>query len=114
MSIFKSGRAPRDPKLIIEADEPALFYSSVSRAETDLEAIDVENGVYTAAFGPHGERFRIESDGKLVIISLDEDSPPEPERLKEVLVRFLNAVHVSVDPTESVEELLQKCAPYTE
>ena len=35
--------------LIVKADEPALFFSSIRNAENYLEAIDVENKVYPAA-----------------------------------------------------------------
>jgi hypothetical protein len=52
--------------LIVAADEPALFVSSIERAEQALEAIDVEDGVYTAAFGPGGEVYDIETDGASV------------------------------------------------
>ena len=41
--------------LFVAADEPLLVFPSVSVAESHLEAIDVENGVYPAAFGPNGE-----------------------------------------------------------
>lgn len=39
-------------ELVVAADEPALFYSSVQQAEMDLEVVDVRNGVYPGAFGP--------------------------------------------------------------
>lgn len=42
-------------RLIVAADEPALFYTSVSQAEMDLEAIDVRAGVYPVGYGPNGE-----------------------------------------------------------
>jgi hypothetical protein len=50
--------------LFVAADEPLLVYPSVGAAERDLEAIDVENGVYTAAYGPNGEPYRIRNEGK--------------------------------------------------
>jgi hypothetical protein len=52
--------------LIVAADEPALFVSSIEWAEQALEAIDVEDGVYTAAFGPGGEVYDIETEGTSV------------------------------------------------
>jgi hypothetical protein len=103
-----------EPQLIIAADEPALFYNSIQRAESDLEAIDVENGVYTAAYGPNGERYRIESEENLVRILLDVSEPADPQALRELVMRFLNAVKVPSEQGESLRELLQKCAPFTE
>lgn len=41
----------REVRLIVAADEPPLFFSSVDAAEQYLEAIDVEDGVYPAAYG---------------------------------------------------------------
>jgi hypothetical protein len=104
----------KEPQLIVAADEPALFYSSISRAEADLETIDVENGVYTAAFGPRGERYRIENGDNSVLISLDESKPADPQALRELVLRFLNAVEVPVKQGESLAELLRKCAPFIE
>ena len=45
--------------LFVAADEPLLVFPSVAAAERYLEAIDVENGVYPAAYGPNGELYRI-------------------------------------------------------
>src|SRR5215208_1378838 len=104
----------REPQLIVEADEPAIFYSSVSRAESDLEPIDVLNDVYTAAFGPRGEQYLITTDGYNTTIVLDETVPPDPDRLKEVLLRFLDSVKVPADQTETLEELLAKCVRFVE
>lgn len=41
--------------LFVAADEPLLIYPSVAAAESHLEAVDVEDGVYPSAYGPNGE-----------------------------------------------------------
>lgn len=77
-------------KLIVAADEPALMFSSIQNAESYLEAIDVLDGVYRAAFGPAGERFNIEAAGDRVVIRrLDET--PDPEGLVRLLRRASGA-----------------------
>jgi hypothetical protein len=45
--------------LFVAADEPLLIFPSIIAAERWLEAIDVENGVYPAAFGPNGSLLRL-------------------------------------------------------
>src|SRR4051812_27052304 len=54
--------------LFVAADEPLLVFPSVAAAERFLEATDVENGVYPAAYGPNGEPYRVASLGSRVII----------------------------------------------
>jgi hypothetical protein len=49
--------------LIVAADEPAIFFASVHDAERWMEPVDVEDGVYGAAFGPAGEPHVISTDG---------------------------------------------------
>jgi len=56
-------------ELIIAADEPALFFSSIKSAEGYLEATDVEDGIYTAAFGPNGESYQINAKENRVVIT---------------------------------------------
>ena len=112
--MFEKKALPCEPKLIVEADEPAILFSSVSRAESYMEPIDVRNGVYTAAFGPQGESYSFSTDGDQVMVLLDESVPHNPERLKQILIRFLNAVHVTADQRESLEEILAKCARFVE
>ncbi len=58
-------------KLIVAADEPALFYSSIEKAQTDLEWIDVRDGVYPVAYDPAGNVYRLRYEGRRVIIERD-------------------------------------------
>lgn len=103
-----------DVALIVAADEPAAFYKSVAAAEADLEAIDVEEGVYTAAFGPRGEPYHIRSQGDAVIITRATDEPNQPQALRRILLDFLAAMHIEVDDQAELHDLLEKCEPYSE
>jgi hypothetical protein len=97
-------------KLIVAADEPALFYSSVPQAELDLEAIDVRDGVYPVGYGPDGEVFKLEAIGDRVRISQVEGLPPRPDDLRALLLRYLSATGVhDVEETEPLESLLARC-----
>jgi len=100
--------------LIIAADEPAVFYKSIEAAELDLEAIDVEDRVYTAAFGPDGEPYHIQSQGDAVIITRATDEPNQPQELRRVILDFLAAMHIDVDEHAELHDLLKKCEPYDE
>jgi glycosyltransferase involved in cell wall biosynthesis len=97
-------------KLIIAADEPALFYASVEDAERDLEAIDVENGVYGPAFGPNGEPYTISTDGTRVHIEAT-GAAPQPEALKALLLYYFDATGKTVDANVELSALLQRCSP---
>jgi hypothetical protein len=72
-------------KLIVAADEPALFYTSIEAAETDLEWIDVEDGVYPIAYDPDGNVYRLRTEGQRVVIERDAKSPPDPMGLNALL-----------------------------
>ena len=72
-------------KLIVAADEPALFYSSVDAAATNLEWIDVENGVYPIAYDPDGNIYHLRTEGQRVVIERDTKSPPDPQGLNALL-----------------------------
>jgi hypothetical protein len=73
-------------ELIVEADEPALFFSSRSRAEAYLEAIDVRDGVYPVAYGPDGRLFQLEAIGNRVSINAVEGAKA-PDDLRALLLR---------------------------
>lgn len=96
-------------QLIVEADEPALFFSSVSRAEAYLEAIDVRDGVYPAAYGPDGQVFQLEAIGDRVQITAVAGSKA-PDDLRALLLRYLSAAKAhDVKSTETFSGLLARC-----
>jgi hypothetical protein len=76
--------------LFVAADEPLLIYPSVRAAERELEVIDVENGVYPAAYGLNGEPYGIGTDGPRVVIE-PTGGPDKPDELKGLLRRYLQA-----------------------
>ena len=95
--------------LIVEADEPALFFSSMSGAEGYLEAIDVSAGVYPVAYGPDGQVFQLEAIGDRVRINAVEGSKA-PEDLRALLLRYLSAVRQhDVKSTDPLSGLLARC-----
>lgn len=97
-------------KLVVAADEPALFYSSVANAEMDLEAIDVRDGVYPVAYGPGGTIYSLEAVGERVRVAQAEGEPPRPDDLRALLLRYLSAIGVfGVESAEPLESLLARC-----
>jgi hypothetical protein len=98
--------------LIVAADEPALFYSSVDAAEQYLEAIDVEDGVYSAAYGPDGSLYQISVRNDRVVIRPDDSQAPQPEALKALLLSFLSAIGAPAEQNDSLSVLLDRCTPH--
>lgn len=97
-------------RLIVAADEPALFYTSVSQAEMDLEAIDVRAGVYPVGYGPNGQVFKLEAIGDRVRISQVEGLPPKTEDLRALLLHYLSLTGVhDVEEAEPLGSLLARC-----
>lgn len=91
--------------LFVEADEPLMVYPSVAAAEQHLEAVDVENGIYPAAYGPNGEPYRIGVEGNCVIIEPTGDSN-EPGNLSLLLLRYLEAKGRIPDATATFDDLV--------
>jgi hypothetical protein len=91
--------------LFVAADEPLLVFPSIAAAESYLEAVDVRNGVYRAAFGPNGKPYRIDSDGDDVVIELTGE-PDRPDELRGLLSRYLEATGRTPDPTRTFEDLV--------
>ena len=97
-------------KLIVAADEPAIFFASVQDAESWMEAIDVEDGVYSAAFGPNGEPYAITTDGTWVHIE-ETGEAPQLEALKALLLRYFNAIGETPSTNLELPALLERCSP---
>lgn len=91
--------------LIVAADEPALFFSSIEAAERYLEAIDVRNGVYPAAYGPGGERFEVGTVGEEVKVR-----PCSGAKAPEALAALLQAYFAATGdlPTNDLAEMLRR------
>ncbi len=98
--------APLKPvALIVAADEPALFFSSVEAAEDYLEAVDVRNGVYPAAYGPGGERFEVETVGEDVKVR-----PCAAVKAPDALAALLQAYFAAIGdpPINDLAEMLRR------
>ena len=93
--------------IFIVADEPLLVYQSVRDAKSHLEAIDVENGTYPAAYGKAGEPYHVGTDGGNVVITRI-DGPSKPEELKPLLARYLADRGEAVEPDEDISTLAQR------
>jgi hypothetical protein len=101
---YESPTAPPGA-LFVEGDEPLLIFPSVSAAKRYIEAPDVADGIYRAAYGPNGEPYRVSSDGNRVMIERT-DGPESPYALKLLLLRYLEACGDPADATQSLEELV--------
>jgi hypothetical protein len=103
---------PKQISLVIAADEPALFFSSIEAAEQYLEAVDVEAGVYTAAYGRDGSPYRLNvKEGRVAVVP-DPGRPPQPDALKALLHTFLAAAGSAARQNETLSALLDQCAPH--
>lgn len=101
-------------QLVVAADEPALFFTSTGAAESYLEAVDVEEGIYTAAYGVNGEPYRIGVYGGSVVIHLDDEQAPKPDELRALLLLFLANKQPPVRGDEDLATLIQRCEPYVD
>jgi hypothetical protein len=96
-----------DTALFIAADEPLLVFPSATAAEQYLETIDVEDGVYSAAYGPRGEPYSIRTfDGRVVLEATGE--PEKPDELRALLLRYLNSCGRKAEVSASVEALVSE------
>lgn len=93
--------------LFVAADEPLLVFPSAKAAEGYLEPVDVENGVYPAAYGPGGEPCRIGCRGAEVVIERTGE-PNRPDDLRVLLVRYLENRGEPTDATEPLDALVAK------
>jgi hypothetical protein len=91
--------------LFIEADEPLLVFPSVEMAEQHLEAVDVRDGVYTRALGRCGEPFSITMEGESIVIRRT-NQPADPDSLRDLLQRSLQAVGEVVPPDADLSTLV--------
>lgn len=102
---FDYGDAVPDGALFVAADEPLLIYPSALAAERHLEARDVANGVYPAAYGPNGEPYSITRKGVRVIVRRT-DGPNQPEALRALLLNFIMATGGEADADMPLDALV--------
>lgn len=95
--------------LIVAADEPAICFATVAAAEGYLEAVDVCDGVYSAAYSPLGERFDICAANDRVTFT--PTGKLEPEKLRQLLLRLFNARGLPANPSDPLVNLVDRCRP---
>ena len=76
-------------QLIVAADEPALFFTSIEAAQRKLEWIDVKAGVYPIAYDPQGNVYRLRYEGQHVIVEPD-GTKADPAGLNALLRKTTN------------------------
>jgi len=92
--------------------KPTSLHCSSRRlrgAEAYLEATDVRNGVYRAAFGPDGQPFDIRAaSGRVTITPALRGA--EPGELRALLLRFLESTNdKNIGPDDDLPVLLARC-----
>lgn len=96
--------------LIVAADEPALYFSSIAAAEDYLEAIDVVGGVYGGAYGPGGEVYDIGVRNGRAVIRLNGEGS-RPDALRALLLRAPPNQTQARDG-EPLASLIKRCADF--
>ncbi len=94
-----------DAALFVAADEPLLVFPSANAAERYLEAIDVENCVYPAAYGPRGEPYSVRILENQVVIE-PTGAPERPDELRALLLRYLGGRGREAEASAPVEALV--------
>lgn len=74
--------------VVVQADDGFEAFDSVDAACREMEAIDVQNGVFQA-FDARGARLTVMASGDHVLLSQDIDEPADPDRLAEALREYL-------------------------
>lgn len=99
-------------QIIVEADEPALFFRSKAAAEAYLEAYDIDEGVYPVAFDRSGQVYTIEVRGNSGLLVPNAEQRHDTERLRSTIIKFLNASKVRFLPDDTLDDLLAKCEQF--
>jgi hypothetical protein len=91
--------------LFVAADEPVLVFPSAAAAERSLEAIDVKNGVYSAAYGPRGEPYTVRAMQDRVHVKPTGERE-RPDELRPLLLRYLEDSGREAEANATVEALV--------
>ena len=99
------------PILIAEGWDLKL-YDSIRDAELDLEAIDVEDGIY-AGYDADGRLLKIETRASAVVLSAAEASPSHQGQLEELLRGALRMTGHLPEGADSLESLVEAARVFT-
>ena len=91
--------------LFVAADDALLVFPSAVVATSSLEATDVVEGLYPAAYGPEGAAYRLRCEGNRVLIEANGEAN-RPDELKALLLCHLEACEEPADATQSLEEIV--------
>lgn len=97
--------------IFVSADEPLLVFPSKRAAERFLEVHDIEAGVYPIAYGLAGEVFNVDSEGSRPVIR-PVAGEFRPEELKQLLLRYLEAIGQSAGLDRSLDQLVKDLWDY--
>lgn len=91
--------------VFVAAGDALLIFPSVAAAIHSLEAIDVEEGLYPAAYGSNGEPYCLRCEANTVIIERVGESS-QPDALKALLLRHLEGCEDPADETQPLAEIV--------
>ena len=101
----------KEIQIVVAADEPALFFSSVEAAERSLEPYDVNEGIYTAAYDRSGLPYSITVEGNRVRLTPETSAGNKQEELRQLLLYYLTYDGETPPADTSLESLLALCDP---
>ncbi|HJX26572.1 MAG TPA: hypothetical protein VJ885_01565 [Thermoanaerobaculia bacterium] len=94
------------PPLIFAEGLDLHLYDSVQDAALDLEAVDVQDGIY-AGYDSEGRELLLTVRDDRIEISVAESSPGHQRQLAELLRAALAAVGRPADPGAELPELIE-------
>ena len=97
--------------LIVEAEEP-VFFSTREAAEAYMEPIDVQDGIYSAAYDQYGNTYSIDILDDKVVIDTSAGNENAEAKLRDILFQFLHEVNVDTSSEDATSDLIEKCRPY--
>ena len=114
----ESQRRYQPPVIIIAEGNDVALYSSLEDAESKLEGIDVDDGVYVG-FDSAGRALALRAEGVrrsrrwvdigTVHISVAQDVATHQEELSALLRSYLDAVGRTAKPDAKLHELVEEC-----
>ncbi|MEO7365390.1 MAG: hypothetical protein ABIW03_03635 [Sphingomicrobium sp.] len=105
MSKSGESRAVPPGALFVAAGEELLIFPSTAVARKLLEAGEAAEGLYSAAYGPTGEPYRIGFKADRVLVERTAEAV-RPDELKALLLRHLEACEDPADATQPFEEIV--------
>lgn len=101
------------PPIFVVENGDLNVYALIENAQNDLEAIDVNDGIY-AAYDAKGRLLRLETQDNHVIISLAEYKPTHADELEQIVREFLRKIDdpIGDNPTYKFTSLVKYCRKF--